>query len=109
MSRPRAMQLILNDVIAGGYYVESDYTPHAKHSKFMCCAIQRASYDGVVTAADYYYAEERIGAYLETAGSEHVTLECILKLQGLPWDYAARLRIFKNWAKRPKLNRKAGA
>lgn len=109
--RPRAMQLILNDVIAGGYYAatEGGYTQRAKHSKFMCCAIQRAAYAGDVTAAEYRYAEGRIEAYLATASSEHITLEVVLKEQGLPWDYEARLRIFKNWAKRPKLNRQAGA
>ena len=105
MSRPRAMQLILNDVIAGGYYVDSDYTPHAKYSKFMCCAIQRAAYAGDVPDAEYRYAEGRIEAYLATSGSEHNTLEVVLKEQGLPWDYEARLRIYKNWAKRPKLRR----
>ena len=111
MSRPRAMQLILNDVIAGGYYAETEggYTPRVKHSKFMCCAIQRAAYDGVVPVAEYRYAEGRIEAYRATSGSEHNSLEAVLKEQDLPWDYEARLRIFKNWAKRPKLNRKAGA
>jgi len=94
-------QEILNLVIDGGFYTDSEET--RCKSVFMCIAIKYAMIAGVVTEADYDTARNSIEEWLCNVGnlSVDVVLEDALEDVGIPNTYEERLKIYRDWDNRP--------
>lgn len=104
----RSLQEIFNVAIdAGVYYPHYGGTAEcgAYRSEFMCNALHSISGSfGVelITDAEYEYAVAEIQAYIREYTEDDCTLCMILKEQGKPYNFEARLAIYKDWANRPR-------
>lgn len=88
------IQETLNKVIDSGIYRTNDF------SSLMCVAIGRAVSLGLVSAKEAIKTENAICEYIKPYGS----LSPALFNNGLPYEFNDKLKIYKDWANRPKLN-----
>lgn len=94
----RTIQEIFDTVIDHGHY----------HSR-MCIALIRAKLEGTITQEEKRVCDVAINGYLAElcqtcAASPYVEafLKDALKLAGLPSSEEYRLKIYRNWAARPR-------
>ena len=85
------IQDIFDKTIITGYYPKQG---------LMCIALQDAMHNGAITRKEAAYARYVIKRYL----GDYITLGKMLHEHNLPFKIEARLAIYKNWAKRPKVN-----
>ena len=88
---PQELQAIFDLVIEKGYYSGE------KDGNFMCIALSKAYYCGVITRNEMVLAKENIEDYL----GFHSSLEEYLRSRLLPHTPTARMAIYKNWSARP--------
>lgn len=94
MNEPRDVQTIFNIVIESGHYNEDNLD-------WMCGSLKHCRHDGLISQLEVDIAVNEIEAYLDTA--ECAFLRTGLWQSGLPYNFADRLAIYKDWANRPKL------
>lgn len=105
-TKPRNLQDIFNAVIDGSYYTNlCARTNPEGNAIWMCTSLTIACEEEIITAEELNKAKESIDKYLKHLGTS--TLQATLVLAGKPSNYEARLAIYRNWAKRPKLHRKS--
>jgi hypothetical protein len=100
----RNVQQIFNKVIKSGIYKDTDFEgadSEGASSRYMCLALSRAKFVGVITKEDCDKASFAIDSYLRPAS--FVTLRGVLSYMDLPCDFSARLAIYKDWKNRPTL------
>ena len=95
----RNVQQIFNRVIKLGIYKDADFKDRS--SRYMCRALSRAKFVGVITKEDCDKASFAIDSYLRPV--EFVSLRAALSYMDLPYDFPATLAIYKDWKNRPTL------
>lgn len=84
-------QKTFDKVIDGGFY--NPYTP------YMCFALDDAMDRGAISGRECAAAKKRIRGYLGRWGF----LDRVLCESKLPHSYEDKLKIYRDWANRPKL------
>jgi hypothetical protein len=95
----RNVQQIFNRVIKLGIYKDADFKD--RNSRYMCLALSRAKFVGVITKEDCDKASFAIDSYLRP--TEFISLRVALSYTDLPYDFPATLAIYKDWKNRPTL------
>lgn len=102
-SKPRArtLQQIFDAVIDAGYYRESGC------NDYMCNSLSTACEANIITQGEYNKALKAVNQYSKPTNQAIYTLRNVLYKNGLPYVYSDRLAIYRNWARRPKINKNA--
>lgn len=87
------LQKTFDKVIDGGFYSPDNY--------YMCFALDGAKKCGAISSREHLAAEKQVSRYL----GGWCSLEGALRKNGLPNSYDDRLKIYRDWANRPKLKR----
>ena len=82
-------QATFDKVVGQGIYNEQN--------DLMCHALKAAARLGIITAEEFVAAKGEITSYLKGFGS----LGGFLDYKGQPYDFIARLSIYKDWANKP--------
>ena len=96
----RTIQQIFDVLIARGHYKEGQHSYW--HSPYMCNAARRGYDHGTITKAERDKVIRIIGIYIGDYSTLY-TAQVYHQVQDR--DFAARLKIYLNWAKRPKLRK----
>lgn len=94
------IQEIFNAVIDAGFYAKTEgfeFGGYRKESRFMCCSLDMARKDGVISYVEFSHACAELDHYL----NGNYVLSELLESKGLPYDFDSRLFIYRNWESRP--------
>lgn len=80
------VQEVFDKVIVKGFYNEQH--------ELMCHSLKAAARHGIITAEEFVAAKGEITTYLKGFGS----LGGYLDYKSLPYDFKARLAVYKDWA-----------
>jgi hypothetical protein len=85
------VQTVFDKVIDLGFYNQQ------QGSELMCRALKEAGRTGSISKEEFILANEEIKNYLSGFGS----LGGMLFYRESPWEFPARLAIYKDWENRP--------
>lgn len=96
------IQTTFDKVIKHEYYSKRSTTSNEPTSQYMCIALTIAERNKKISSKDAKLARTAIKQYLRPVYCGNL-LDDALTINGLPSHFEYRLKIYQNWAKRPKL------
>lgn len=95
------MQTILNKVLALNIYHPEDQDID---QAYMCCCLEIARKEGVITPQEHAYAVGEIQDYLlELGGDPYESLFRALEIANLPNQPTDLRKIYQDWGRRPQI------